>query len=140
MSKTMYKSGLALIAILFAASTFAATPEEIIDAYHKDPALTLEQYGGQEMEFSGAVISRERAFGRGSSLWIIRINAGDFDVVGYANDEILVGQNVTLRGTCIGFREDWIDHDNSRIAVVLDEATVTDILQGKESDNNESVE
>ena len=69
----------------------------------------LRQYAGREMEFTGAVMSCAQAF---DSLWAVRINAGEVDVIGYARSEIPVGQE--MRGMLVGIR------DGERVAVVLD--------------------
>ena len=100
-----------LIALYIAFPIMAASPAQILNA----PAAVLEQYGGQELEFTGVVISCTQAF---DHLWAIWINAGELDVIGYVRHEVPVGQEVTLRGTCVGFRHD------PRAAVVMNPAVV----------------
>ena len=100
-----------LIALSLTMPALATTPAQILDA----PAAVLERYSGQEMEFAGVVISCTRTFG---GLWAVRINAGEVDVIGYARDEVPVGQSITMRGTCVAVRND------PRIVVVLNPAMV----------------
>ena len=66
------------------------------------------------MEFTGAVVACEKAF---DSLWAVRINAGDIDVIGYTRDRVQIGQNITMRGyplpsgTTIHINNSWITND-----------------------------
>ena len=85
-----------------ASPALALTPEQIKDVHLKGSAYVLEQIGGQEMEFTGAVVSRTRPFAESPNLLAVRIDAGDIDVVGYVRTEVQAGQNVTMRGTLAG--------------------------------------
>jgi hypothetical protein len=115
-------SATVMIICLTVTSALAATPEELIAAYNADPVAAVEQYDGQEMEFSGLVISCERAFGSGGGLWAVRIIVGSIDAIGYVSDEISVGRSITLRGKCFGFQRD------PEVAVILESAEAELIL------------
>ena len=104
---------LTLIMVSFAAAALAATPAEIADAYRQNSAAALEQYGGQEMEFTGTVVSCKRLFNHKTKLWALQIDAGEIDAVGYVREAVPVGQEFTLHGTCSKIRND------SKVTVVL---------------------
>jgi len=88
--------------IIFATSTPAVTPGEIIDAYLKDSAAAMELYAGQEIEFTGLVHSCVRTFGPDFNVWTIHLSLEDVDVFGYVRFEIPTGQKITMRGECVG--------------------------------------
>ena len=90
--------------------------QRIIDAYREDPDSALKQYGGQEMEFTGTVVSCIRTFSDKANPWDIRINASDIDVIGQFREIFPVGREITMWGTCAGLRSD------TKVAVVLNPA------------------
>ena len=86
--------------------------------YGADPGAALEHYAGQQMEFRGTVVQCQKVYDSRANPWAVWVNVEDIDVIGYFRGALRVGKEITIEGTCVGFRCD------SRIAVVLDPATV----------------
>ena len=106
---------LTILMLSVTTSALAATPQQIIDAYRQNSAAAIEQYGGQEMAFSGKVISCTRPFDESPDLWAVWIDACDIDVVGYIRAAVPVetGQTIMLRGECAGIG------DGKKVKVML---------------------
>ena len=97
---------------------FATDSAKIARLYSADPVAALERYGGQEMEFRGMAVKCQKAYDSHENPWAVWVKVKDIDVIGYLRGAIHIDREITINGTCVGFRYD------SRVAVVLDQATV----------------
>ena len=96
----------------------AADSAQIAKFYGADPCAALERYGGQEMEFNGAVTQCQKSYDSHANLWAVWIDVKDIYVIGYLQAAIHVGKEITMSGTCAGFR------DGPKAAMVLDPAKI----------------
>lgn len=101
-----------LLALLLFATPASAAPNQFVYEFALDPRAAMQKYAGQTLEFRGEITSCVEAL---ENVWTTQIDAGKVDVLAYVREEHAVGETVTLRGECVGFRQ-----TGDRVTIILD--------------------